>query len=240
MNQPGTQFVEIAVLGGDDALRTAVREAGGSVVRTAEADAIVAAGESALREATEAAAGTPVLPVGVGDSPHSVSPQRAPAALGRLVRGEGRVVSHPRLTVAVAGETVGDALLDATLVTGDPGRISEYGVTLDGDPLDSFRADAVVAATPLGSGGYAAAAGGAKLAADTGLVVVPIAPFQTRSDTWVVPDRVTLTVERDEGPVDLVIDDEVRRTVPAHEPVDVTAGGDVPLVRVPSGVQSAE
>ena len=240
MNQPGTQFSEIAVLGGDDALRTAVREAGGSVVPVGDADAVVADGERALREATEAAAGTPVLPVGVGDSPHAVSGQHATVTVGRLLRGEGHVVTHPRLVVAVAGETVGDALLDVTLVTGEPGRISEYGVTLDGDRLDSFRADAVVAATPLGSGGYAAAAGGAKLAADTGLVVVPIAPFETRSDTWVVPGRVTLTVERDEGPVHLVVDDEVRRTVPAHEPVRVTVDGEISLVRVPSDTAASE
>ena len=56
----------------------------------------------------------------------------------------------------------------------------------------------VVVATPLGTAGYSRAAGGPRLAPDTGLAVVPIAPFAMTADQWVVRPPLGLRVERDD------------------------------------------
>lgn len=99
--------------------------------------------------------------------------------------------------------------------------------------LDSFRADGVVVATPLGSAGYARDAGGPIVAPGTGLAVVPVAPFATDSDAYVVRADVTLSVERDDTDVVLLVDDREARTVRPDEPVRVSPAATFPLVHVP-------
>jgi hypothetical protein len=54
-------------------------------------------------------------------------------------------------------------------------------------------------------------------------------------DYWVLSaDRsVTLTVERDEGEVSLLLDDGAERAIRPNTPVEVTAGDPLDLVSVP-------
>jgi NAD+ kinase len=126
-------------------------------------------------------------------------------------------------------------VLDATLVTSEPARISEYAITTEGRLVDRFRADGVVVATPLGSHGYAHAAGGPVLAVDAdSFVTVPIAPFAIGADHWVLPSTETsLSVEREEAPVDCFADaDRVGAATPG-EPVHVRPDGVFRVVRPP-------
>jgi NAD+ kinase len=64
--------------------------------------------------------------------------------------------------------------------------------------------------------------------------VVPVAPFAVNADHWVLSaDRpVTLSVERDEGEVSLLLDDRTVSEVPLHTPVEVSADGTIPVVRL--------
>jgi hypothetical protein len=68
----------------------------------------------------------------------------------------------------------------------------------------------------------------------TGLAaVVPIAPFQTTTDRWVLPPGdLTLAVERDETPVDLLLDGRVERTVSPGEPVTLSADDGIEILVV--------
>ncbi|GAB7091328.1 NAD(+)/NADH kinase [Halorubrum luteum] len=227
---------------GLDALRDVVTDAGGRLVESPEVDgaldAIVAVGEAAVIDAALAASPsgddseTPVLPVGVGR--HAVPGTAAPDAIRQLIAGETRIVEHPVVSVSLDGDLAGRAAFDVALVVDEPARISEYGVQFPNGSGATVRADAVVVATPLGSDGYAGAAGGPVLEPDTGLAVVPVSPFTTGAETWVAPDSVTLSVERDGEPVSLIIDDTRAERVPANEPVRIRGSGRVPLLSTPA------
>jgi NAD+ kinase len=155
------------------------------------------------------------------------------SALEVVLGGEYRTATHPILALAIDGSEVARAIEDAMLITAEPARISEYGVETDAGHAERFRADGVVVATPLGSDGYAGAAGGPTTEADVGLSVVPISPFSTHARTWVSTPPLQLTVERDESEVLLLADDRDTEIVPPWEPVALTVPETFELVRVP-------
>ncbi|UIP00677.1 hypothetical protein Hbl1158_04780 [Halobaculum sp. CBA1158] len=224
-----------AALSGDDGtLRAAVEAAGGEVVAAdADPDAVATLGERALVETALGEPAAPVLPVDGGGGPHSVPRAEASEALASVVAGDARPVEHAMLSVTVGEDRRERALLDATLMTVEPARISEYAVDAGGRRVDRFRSDGVVVATPAGSGGYARAAGGSVIAPGTGLSVVPVSPFATMTDTWVLGEEVVLRVERDEAAVRLIVDGDDAGVVPPETPVSIAVDGRVALLRVP-------
>ena len=236
----------LAVLGCGEpaaAIRSAATAADAPLVDRSAADAVVAVGAAALRSAMRAAASegsrsVPILPV--GDERHAIDPDLAADRLADVVdgvRGDAAAfdgfarVAHPVLTV---GGTDDDrpqfAAADVAFVTAEPARISEYGIGFPDGESVSVRADGAVVATPLGSDGYAAAAGGPVVSPGGGLSVVPVAPFTTRPDTWVASGGVRVTVERGEEPVALVIDGARSGTVEPHRGVDIEVAGTVDLL----------
>ncbi|AEN07218.1 NAD(+)/NADH kinase [Halolamina sp.] len=191
----------------------------------ADADAVIAVGESALTGAALAESSVPLLPVGVDGALHGISRQELPAAAASLSAAEYHTVTHPVLAVEVGGEQTGRAVLDVTLLTTEPARISEYSLTADGEQLTTVRADGVVVAGSFGSAGYNNAAGGPLVAPGAGLSVVPVAPFTTRANGWMVPGPLELQVERDEGAVSLYADAADLGPVSPADPVRVRTDG---------------
>ncbi|WP_338741837.1 ATP-NAD kinase [Haloplanus salilacus] len=169
-------------------------------------DAVLAVGEAGLRSIATDPPEVPVLPVIDGGGRHVVDRSALCDSLAAVDAGEGHIDTHPVLRVRRDGTIVGRLLRDVVLVTATPASISEYAVAGDGTAT-SVRADGIVVATPIGSDGYAAAAGGPVLDATTGVVVVPVAPFSTGADTTVVdPDTgLALSVVRD-GEIALFLD----------------------------------
>jgi NAD+ kinase len=195
-------------------------------------DRVVALGERALLSVGRAGVETPVLPVGGESLPNSPAFDELDTAVETVLAGDPDVVRHPILSVTDdAGTERARAVLDVTLVTGEPARISEYAVRAGDHEIDRFRADGVVVATPLGSGGYASAVGGPRLGPGTGLAVVPISPFETQRDYWVVADPVGLSVERDDSAVSLVADDTVVGAVGPGERLTVSPEGTLSVLR---------
>ena len=193
-------------------------------------DRVLTLGERALIAVGRAGVGCPVLPVGGESLPIGPAADELDAAADTLLSSDPDVVRHPVL--AVSGDRHrGRAVLDATLVTSEPARISEYAITTEGRPVDRFRADGVVVATPLGSGGYASAVGGPLLGPGTGLAVVPISPFETQRDCWVVDGPAELSVERDDSEVSLIVDDEEVGHVTPGETVSVAVDGHFSVIR---------
>ncbi|MFC4358768.1 hypothetical protein ACFO0N_12525 [Halobium salinum] len=230
--------MNVALRGDDGRLADAVAAGGGRVVDGPDADLVLAVGAESVAEAARADAERPVLPVDADAGRYGVTTAElagsdAEGALDTLLAGEWRTVDHPTASVHVADEPVTEAALDTLLVTTEPARISEYAVRFGGEAVTSFRADGVVVATPLGSGGYARAAGGPLLAPDAGMSVVPVSAFATRRDCWVAGDDVTLTVERDEGDVSLVVDGRSVRPVDPGERVTVSPDAQATLVHAP-------
>lgn len=198
-----------------------------------DVDVLVAVGPSSLRACALGDGDLPVVPVATGASRHAVPPRALAAAMVAVRDGEARTRDHPVLGLAIDGERVGRAAMDATLMTAAPAKISEYRVAADGDELDTVRSDGVVVATPIGSGAYARAAGGPLVGHGTGLSVVPVAPFTTRSTPWVVDGTVSVTVERDESAVTVFADDRRVGTVGSGETLAVDVAGAVTLFHVP-------
>lgn len=170
----------------------------------------------------------PILAVAVDASIPSIErePAAVAAALRRFRAGTAATVERPLLSVAV-GDREYRALFDAMLVTSDPAQISAYRVASDAHgTLDDVRADGVVVATPAGSRGYARDAGGPTLAPGTdALAVVPVAPFTVDPHRWVAAPPLTLTVTREEGPVELRIDGRDRGVVARDDPVRIERDG---------------
>lgn len=152
-------------------------------------------------------------PVPLDDLEHIVQPAHK--------RISTSMVEHHVVAVTVDAEQVGSAIMDISLMTAEPARISEFAIRIDGRVLDTIRADGVVLATPAGSTGYSAAAGGSVIM--PGLPVttlVPVAPFRTRWSTWIVnPETVELQAIRDEGELLLRLDDRQERIVEPHESI---------------------
>lgn len=221
--------------------RVAVRGADANVLAGAaleavdlpHAEAVVAVGESALTGAALSGTSIPLLPVGVDGALHSITRQELPAAAESLVAGKYAIATHPVLTVAIDGEQTGRAVLDVTLMTSEAARISEYSLTHDGEELTRVRADGIVVASSLGSAGYNSAAGGPLVAPGAGLSVVPVAPFTTRANGWMVPGPLELRVERDEGAVSLYVDSADLGSVSPTDPVRIQAEGSFDCLRPP-------
>jgi NAD+ kinase len=204
-------------------------------------DAIVTVGEAALVSLARHGVSAAVLPAGAVSGVGAVPASAIERGVGSLVAGEFEVVEHPVLGATGAlAET--RALFDLTLVTEEAARISEYTVRSGAATVRQFRADGVVVATPAGSPDYARAAGGPVVGPETGVVeVVPISPFATDTDHWVLADdSVALRVDRDEAPVELLADGRPAGNVPAGEDVHVRPVDDIRLLRVPEGRSAFE
>ncbi|WP_246308306.1 NAD(+)/NADH kinase [Halosimplex rubrum] len=234
----------VGVVGADaDAVVAAVESAGGrATAGTAkrvvdESEAVVAVGEPALLAVARTGTDDPVLPVAAGASVRSVPREAVATGVADLVAGDYERAPHPLVDVRVGDRTRATALFDLMLVSAEPAQISEYAVERADDRVARFRADGVVVATPAGSSGYASDAGGPVLAPETDAVaVVPVAPFETDIDHWVLPpEGLSVSVERDETAVHLLADDRVVGPVEPHEPVRVTPAGSIAVAVVATG-----
>jgi NAD+ kinase len=226
-----------------DAAADAVAAAGGDPVvgedavthaSSNEAGLAVAAGAEALVDLVRAGVDVPVLPVDAGPGVRSVSRADLNAAVADATAGRFREAVRPLLSVSVDGDLPVRAAFDVTLVTTEPARISEYALRTADRRVAEFRADGLVVATPAGSREYANDAGGPVLDPSTGvLAATPIAPFITDADDWVLPERdLTLSVERNEGDVSLIVDGRDEGRVPHHAAIDVSRTGDLRLAVV--------
>lgn len=237
----------VGVVGASPAVVDAVSAGGGDPV-AGEAETVVrsdpvlvvAVGEEGLVDLVAAGVEAPVLPVSVAGAVRPVPLSAVEPAVASVLAGECDAATYPLL--AVEDRTSGErarALFDLALVAASPARISEYAVLYAGERIATFRADGVVVAAPAGSTGYARAAGGPVVAPGSGVVaVVPVAPFVTDPDHWVLPaDGVGLRVERDETPVRLVADGREVGSVEPADTLEVSVRGalTVPVVDESAG-----
>jgi NAD+ kinase len=221
--------MRVTISGGDEQLRETL----GSVVDVVgcadneTATLVITVGEEPLSEAAARNEQRPVVPVGL-DAAWSPSREALSELLVSLVDRSVPTVDATPLVVSADG-TQSTAAFDTTLVTSEPARISEYAVSVDGHQHAEFRADGVVIATPLGCHGYNRAAGGPQLGFGTGLAVVPIAPFATIADTWVVEPPLSVSVER-ETAVSVFADTDQVATGRSELTVDIETGPPLPIV----------
>lgn len=223
----------VAVVGDDTGeAADAIRDAGGRVTGASDADVVAAIGEDALLDAADLSA--PVLPVGAGREYGGVARSDLGPALAALAAGDYSVADRPTLAVDTAAGSA-RALADVTLVTTEPAKISEFAVDAGDRRVGSVRADGVVAATPVGSRGYATDAGGPRIEPDVPAVgVVPISPFRIDRTNWVVAPPLSVTVARDEASVELHVDGRERGPLGVDEPVELSWGAPLSVAVVPA------
>jgi len=114
--------------------------------------------------------------------------------LSALLAGEGwideRAMLEAELTADEEHKTALRfyALNDVVVARGEIARIIYVEVSVDGEPLTTYKADGVIVATATGSTGYSLAAGGPILhpQADE-LLLVPILPHLSLNHTLVLP-----------------------------------------------------
>lgn len=215
---------------GDGRLAPAVEAAGGQPIDEPAAfgtvEFVAAAGEDAIVDLVRSAPEVPVVAVGSDPGLRAVPFDRLEAAIERILGGDPPTVRHPIVEAAGSVAPV-RAAFDVALAAAEPARISEFAVHSGGDRVARFRADGVVASTPAGSAGYNRNAGGPVVAPGTGVAsVVAIAPFATSMDHWILPiESIRLSVERDETPVELLVDGRREATVDAGGPVTLSRAG---------------
>lgn len=115
---------------------------------------------------------------------------------------EGRYDVEERGTIEVRIQRPGAeisrdwALNDATIEKGDPARMIEVVVEVDGRPLSSFGCDGVVMATSTGSTAHAFSAGGPVVWPDVeGMLLVPVSAHALFARPLVVGPSSVLAVE---------------------------------------------
>ena len=223
---------------GNEGLASAVEAAGGAPVGDVEAfDSVrfvVAAGDSVVTDLARRSVTVPVLAVAAEAGLGAVPFDRLGTAIRRVLDGDPPTRRHPIVEATGAFDPV-RSIFDVTLVAAEPARISEFAVHSGGGTVSTFRADGVAVSTPAGSGGYNRSAGGPVVAPETGVAsVVPIAPFATAADHWIVPiDSVRLSVERDETPVELLADGRRELTVEASGAVTLSRAGSLETYVLP-------
>jgi len=228
-------------------LTTELADRGIDLADASAADLLVTVGVAGLRAAVAGDDERPLLPIGFAES-WQPEPTEFDALAERLSSFATKSVSsvsttpHRPLQLSV-GETTATAVCDCALITSQPARISEYAVAAAAKPAaetdatttTEFRSDGVVVATPLGSEGYARAAGGPRLAPETGVAVVPIAPFAMQADSLVCHPPLSLTVERDTD-VTVFADDQRVATGGDELSVSISLGSAVSVVDARGGV----
>ena len=100
-----------------------------------------------------------------------------------------RSMLQAELTSAGHETRVFHALNDVIMARGEIARIIRVDVTIDGQPLATYKTDAVIVATATGSTGYALAARGPVMHPQSrDILLVPVAPHLCPSYPLVVPE----------------------------------------------------
>ena len=115
-----------------------------------------------------------------------------------------------------------DALNDVAVAKGTIARMADFELEIDGEPVATFRADGVIAATPTGSTAYNLAADGPIVMPSVNcMVLTPICPHLLTIRPIVVPGASSITV-RVTG-----VANEIFLTVDGQEAVPMRVGDEV-------------
>lgn len=200
---------------------------------SAALDLLLLSGWDDLRTVVDERLDVPVLVVDE-PAPFGPVPHDAVAGAVEAIRTDTHTTrAHTPLSVRLPDREA-LAIADAMVMTQEPATISEYAIRRDGTAVGEYRADGLVAATPSASSEYARAAGGPIV--DTGIrgiVLVPIAPYRTDPDHWVLQGSIDIEVLRDTGVVHAFLDGDDYGPVPQGEQVRITPGSAYRTVRVP-------
>ena len=91
------------------------------------------------------------------------------------------------------------ALNEVTLARGETGRLVSLRAMVDGELLNSYRADGLIVATPTGSTAYSLAAGGPLVAPGADVfLITPICPHSLSQRALVLPDSCVMELSSED------------------------------------------
>jgi NAD+ kinase len=137
------------------------------------------------------------------------------SALESILSGNYRLDKRVMLSVELAGAeeaTRNRVLNDVVINKSALARIIEIEAYLNGQFINSFRADGLIVSTPTGSTAYNLSAGGPVIFPSmNAIVITPICPFTLSNRPIVVPDDaiIELRLKTDKEDVALTLDGQV-------------------------------
>ena len=148
------------------------------------------------------------------------------AAFADVVAGryeiEERAMLDARLVRGGADVLVAPALNDVAVARGSLVRSIHVAVEVDGDPLIVYWADGVIVATATGSTAYAFSVGGPLLLPSArSLVLAPIAPHLSFSNSFVFEPDQQIALDVQDEPARLSIDGQVEHDLRAGDRIAV-------------------
>ena len=141
-----------------------------------------------------------------------------------LTAGRYRIEERIMLSAAVQGNPSYHALNDVVVARGASGRIITLDLTVNGNPVTSYKCDGLIVSTPTGSTAYSLSAGGPILMPETRAIVVSvICPHTLSSRPLVLPDSavIEVTVRKTTHPLLLSIDGRDESTLPPGEKITI-------------------
>jgi len=153
--------------------------------------------------------------------------ERLPGYLNGDMRVERRMMLHATVTAEPGGPELlsAHALNDVVVGRGGVARLMNIATRVDGEPLTSYRSDAVVVSTATGSTGYALSAGAQIFFPQARVLIVqPVAAHTGLRDGLVLPDDSVVELEP-------VSRDPASLSVDGLADVDLAPGSVVKIVR---------
>jgi NAD+ kinase len=207
--------------------------------------AVVLGGDGAVLEAARRVAplGIPLLGFNVGKFGFltETRAEEAGPVLEDVLAGRFRLVERMMLSCALLRdgravlETVG--LNDAVVSRTSLSRIITLDFLVDGEPVNTYRADGLIIATPVGSTAHSLAAGGPVLHPDSNaMVVTPICPHTLSNRPLVLPGnmRLDIVAKQFAEPPALTVDGQVSCPLEQDDVVSVERAPE-PLKLVQTG-----
>ena len=154
-------------------------------------------------------------------------------SVGKLLSGNFGIEERMMVTGRILrdGELLTEkiALNDIVVSRKGPLRVMRFEVSVNEEPLSSFRADGMVIATPTGSTGYSLSGGGPVVSPPASLLVLtPIASHTINMRSIILPDsdvvRVAIRTDRDPGtePAAVYYDGEEETPLRTGDYVEIT------------------
>ena len=155
-----------------------------------------------LRAAQTVTPGTiPITGINLGNLGFmtELSVDEAQTKLTALLAGEGWIDERSLLEAEVSNNGDGKparkfyALNDVVMARGEVARVIYVDVSIDGEPLTTYKADGVIVATATGSTGYSLSAGGPVLHPQAkDMLLLPILPHLSAAYPLVLPSTVVV------------------------------------------------
>jgi NAD+ kinase len=177
----------------------------------------------------------PILPVNLGGLGFltSVTLDDLYPVLEQAIRGEARYSERVMLEARVLRQGkpfhCSRALNDAVLNKAALARIIDLDVHVNGEFVNTFKADGLIVATPTGSTAYSLSAGGPIMyPIVSAFVITPICPHTLTNRPLVIPDtaKIDIGFAAGEAPIYLTVDGQVGVELQPNDVVALNAAAE--------------